>query len=535
MNTRHVSRPSAISLALALSTTACVGASQVEPAPPPSTAVAPASEPATEARPREEPAQRLESMQMRDVPPVQVQVDAAAAAKRLAKAVTFPTISNQDRADFDANAYKGFHRFLETSFPRTHRALRREVVGDPRPFTLLYTWQGKEPSLAPVVILAHQDVVPVVPGTEGQWTHGAYSGDVADGYVWGRGSLDDKLPLMAVLEAIEMHLAKGFQPERTFYLVFGHDEEVMGGEGAAVAAKLLAERGVQAALVLDEGAPITEGLFPGVSAPTALIGIAEKGYLTLELKVEAVGGHSSMPPAHSNIGILAQAITKLEAAPFPYRVTPSLRAQFRYLGAELPVEQHALLAAIAFGEERPNPEADAKLIESMQASPSARAGLHTTTAVTMMNAGVKENVLPPSARAVVNFRILQGETVASVTEAVNEIIGDERVQVSRMGRAVDPSPVSAIGGKEYALIEKTLRQTWSLPGLVVAPYLMIGGTDSKYFARSISSNVYRFTPIRVESEEDTKRWHGVNERVLVDEYAKSIGFFYLFMQNSTEL
>ena len=211
-----------------------------------------------------------------------------------------------------------------------------------------------------------------------------------------------------------------------------------------------------------------------------------------------------------------------------------MRTQFRYLGPELPKAQQPLRSAVAFGEESPDPAADATFMEQLKGALPSRAMLHTTTAVTIFNAGVKENVLPPFATAVVKFRILQGETVQSVTEAVKKAINDPRVTVTQMGNAIDPSPVSKTDGKEYALIEKTIRQTWPAPDLVVSPFLMVGGTDSKYFG-VLAQNVYRFTPVRVESAKDTERWHGVNERVLVDEYAKSIAFFHTFLKNTDEL
>ena len=197
-------------------------------------------------------------------------------------------MSNQDRSDFDEGAFTDFHAYLQETFPRLHAALEREVLGDPRAYSLLYTWTGRDPSLPPVVLMAHLDVVPVVPETEDQWEHDAFSGDIADGYVWGRGSLDDKVMVLAIMEAVEMRLAEGFQPTRTTYLAFGQDEEVGGPEGVQHIVEVLQERGVtEVALVIDEGLPVTAGLFPGIADPIALIGTTEKGYLTLELKVAA--------------------------------------------------------------------------------------------------------------------------------------------------------------------------------------------------------------------------------------------------------
>lgn len=498
------------------------------------------------------------SVQMKNVAVVETPVDADAAAKRLSKAITYRTISNQDRNDFDEQAFRDFHNYLAETYPLVHKTLKKEVVGEPRAFSLLYTWEGKKPSLPPVVLLAHQDVVPVVPGTEQQWEHDAYSGDIADGYVWGRGSLDDKVMILSTLEAIEMRLKEGFQPTRTMYLVFGQDEEVGGSEGAMHIPALLEARGIkEVALVLDEGVPIVPGLFPGVVAPVAMIGTAEKGYASLQLKVSGAGGHSAMPPKVSNIGILAQAIAKLEANPFPYRVTQIVRDQMRFMGPELPAATQEILVDIVYGTEGHSggdghyhveghtncptagwhTETDSKeqFFKYMLSGPQTTAMLHTTTAVTMFNAGVKENVLPPFATAVVNFRILQDETVQSVIDYVKQVINDPRVVVTDISASIDPSPISDAYGSEYKLIEKSIRQTWDLPGLVVAPYLVIGGTDSKYFHASIAKNVYRFTALRVESAVDVGRWHGVNERVLIGEFANSIRFFHNFIANAEEL
>jgi len=497
---------------------------------------------------------------MKDVKKVDIKVDADAAAKRLSKAITYRTISNQDRSDFDEQAFRDWHQYLVDIYPLVHKTLKREIVGSPRPFSLLYTWEGKDPSQPPVMLMAHQDVVPVVPGTESQWEHDAYSGDIADGYIWGRGSLDDKIMILAILEAIEMRLKEGFQPTRTIYLSFGQDEEVGGPEGGAQIVKLLKSRGVnEIALVLDEGLPLTVGLFPGVAAPVALIGTAEKGYASLQLKVAGPGGHSAMPPKNSNIGILAQAITKLEANPFPYRITQTVRDQMRFFGPELPEKTQAILIDIAYGDEAQEaqvdehhhdehghthcattgwhqaPNSEEQFLKYMLSGPQTTAMLHTTTAVTMFNGGVKENVLPPFATAVVNFRILQGDTVQSVIDYVKQVINDPRVEVTDISASIDPSPVADPYGKEYKLIEKSMRQTWDLPGLIVAPYLVIGGTDAKYFHAALTKNVYRFTAVQVESAADAARWHGVNERVLVDEFANSIRFFHNFIANAEEL
>lgn len=331
-----------------------------------------------------------------------------------------------------------------------------------------------------------------------------------------------------------MRLAAGFQPRRTTYLAFGQDEEVGGPEGVQLIVNVLQERGItEVALVVDEGLPVTAGLFPGIAGPVALIGTTEKGYVTLELKVAAPGGHSAMPPANSNIGILAQAITKVEANPFPFRVTQAVRDQMRSLGPNLPESWHAMLAGVVSGDGLDS-TADQQLITAMTSRPETRAMLHTTTAVTMVAGGVKENVLPPVATAMVNFRVLHGDTAESVTEEVRRIIDDDRVEVTPASRAFDPTPVADAFGPEYRLLERSIRETWDLPGLLVSPYVVIGGTDSKWFA-PLAKNVYRFTAVRVESAADAARWHGVNERVLVSELPGTITFFHQLLGNVEEL
>lgn len=508
----------------------------------------------------EEP-KAFDSLQMKNVAVVNVQVDAEAAAQRLSGGIKFPTISNQDRKDFNEKAFNDYHQYLVTAYPLLHKTLKREIVGAPRKFSLLYTWQGSDPSLDPIVLMGHQDVVPVVPGTEKQWEHDAFSGDIAGGYIWGRGSLDDKITVQGIMEAVEMQLKQGFKPKRTIYLAFGQDEEVGGPEGAGNIVEVLKSRGVnKVAFVLDEGVPITTGLFPGIKGPLALIGTAEKGFLSLQLKIEGAGGHSSMPPEHSNIGILSKAITRLEDNPFPSRITQGLRDQYRYLGPELPEAYRKMLADVVFGgrghEAKPAPvgasaaeppkfgadptvgwanDSEESFMRIMKGVPNTRAMLHTTTAVTIFNAGIKDNVLPPSATAVVNFRILQGETIESVIQRVKDIINDDRVKVTDISASVNPSPISDPYGPEYKLMEITIRQTWGTPDLVVSPLLVIGGTDAKWFHNSIAKNVYRLTTVRVESAADVGRLHGVNERVLVNEYAKSIGFYYQFLANAQDL
>jgi carboxypeptidase PM20D1 len=440
------------------------------------------------------------------------------AAERLAEALRIPTISSQDPADFDAAAFAALHALLEERFPRVHAALGREAVGE---HSLLYTWPGSEPSLAPLLLMAHLDVVPVEPGTEDGWTHPPFSGAVADGFVWGRGALDSKSGVMGTLEAVELLLAEGFRPRRTVLLAYGHDEEVGGARGAAAIAALLESRGVRPWMVVDEGGVIGSGMMPGVARPTALVGIAEKGFASVELIVETPGGHSSMPPARGSIVRLGEAVRRLEDAPPAARIDGPTLELFDRVGPEFPLLQRAVFANLWLT--RP------LVLRTLAATPATNAMVRTTTAPTIFEAGTKENVLPGRARAVVNFRILPGDSVAGVVEHVRSTVRDTLVRVRLMeGFASEPSSVSRTDGEAFALLERTIRQT--APDALVSPYLVLGGTDARHFHR-LSDAVFRFLPVRM-AQADLARLHGTDERVAVADYEAAIGFYRQLVLNA---
>ncbi len=472
------------------------------------------------------------SMQMKDVEQISVEVDLEGAVERLSKAIQFKTISNQDRNDFDTEAFSAYHEFLVNSYPEIHKKLKREVLGEPRPYSLLYTWEGKDLNLTPALFYAHQDVVPVLEDSRNQWRAEPFSGIVKDGYIWGRGVLDDKNQIHAILEAVEMKIKQGWQPSRTIYLAFGHDEEVGGPEGAKHIADVLEQRGIEKfAYVMDESAPLTPGIFPGIKQNTALIGIAQKGFISLELTINGQGGHSSMPLEESNIGILAEAITKLEAAQFPYKIHPAVRHQFRFIGPELDEDKKPLYAAVAFGKDDVITDLEQQFIDIMATNEVTRSMLHTTIAVTMFNAGIKDNVLPPSATAVVNFRPMPGDTPEVIIGHVKKAIDDERITIRDISASTPATNIANPHGQGYKLLEKTIRQTWG-NDLIVSPFFVMGGSDAKHFqARDFAPDVYTFTALQLESNEEFKGFHGVNERILVEEYGKSIGFFYTLLDN----
>jgi carboxypeptidase PM20D1 len=460
----------------------------------------------------------VKSHQVQAPPVTDLAIDAHAAAGRLAGALRFPTISHEGGASVEAAAFQGLHQYLEQTFPRTHATLAREAING---YSLLYTWKGRKPELPPVLLLSHQDVVPVEPGTEKEWTHPAFSGFLDDAWVWGRGSLDDKVGVLGLLEATETLLNLGFQPDRTIYFAFGHDEEVGGRQGAAEIAKVLARRGVRPAFVLDEGGLIAVDAVPGLKRPVALVGTAEKGYLSVELVARSEGGHSSMPPPHSAIGLLAAAVEKLEDHPLPARIEGATRRSYQYLAPEMPFGPRMALANLWLFS---------PLLERQAAAdPAANARIRTTTAATIFQSGVKENVLPHEARAVVNFRILPGDTIQGVLRHVRDTVGPG-IRVSATGDAnSEPSPEADVRAPEFSMVQRTLAQTF--PDALVSPNLLSGGTDTKRYL-SLTRNVYRFVPMRLKPE-DLKRIHGTNERLGIANYGEIVRFYAQLIRNGS--
>ncbi|HSU21409.1 MAG TPA: M20 family peptidase [Variovorax sp.] len=444
-------------------------------------------------------------------------IDLPAAARRLGAAVRLPTVSAADGGARDEAAFDRLHELLATSFPRVHATLTREVVGRK---ALLYTWTGSDASARPVALMAHQDVVPVAPGTASAWTVPPFGGEVRDGFVWGRGTLDDKGNLLAQLEAVESLLGTGFRPRQTVYLVYGDDEEVGGLLGAKALAQRLAARGARLEWVLDEGLLVLDGALPGLARPAALIGVAEKGYGTFLLTLDVAPGHSSMPPAQSAIGQLSAALMRLETQPMAGAVRGVARDMFATLAPEMEGIHRYLLTNLWLTA----PVVAVQLAKS----PASNAMLRTTTALTVVRAGEKDNVLPGHAEAVVNFRILPGDTLASVEAHLRRRVANDAIRIVPSPGNAEPSPVSSSDGPGYAAIAQAIRATY--PEAVVAPGLMTAATDARHLA-DVSDAVYRFSPMRLALA-DLPRLHGTDERLSLDNHARMIRFYQRLLRGS---
>lgn len=466
---------------------------------------------------------RQGSRQLEVPPAAPLAIDTDAAARNLAAAIRFKTISSAEDASLNADQFTGLHAHLKVSYPRAHAALKREVVGE---LTLLYTWPGTDPAAPPVLLLAHQDVVPIAPGTQAQWSADPFGGEIKDGFVWGRGAWDNKANLISQLEAVEMLLAEGFKPRQTIYIAMGADEEVGGLRGAKKVAELLASRGIQLEFVLDEGLLITEGILKGLSKPVALIGIAEKGYLSVEMHAHGTPGHSSMPPPAGTgaIGALSAAITRLEDKQMPAHIRGVAQEMFDTIAPEMDGFGRVALSNLwLFGP----------LVQrQLEGAASTNAMLRTTTAPTIVQAGNKDNVIPGEARATVNFRLLPGDTRDSVMQHVRDTAGappDGRFDVKALDGGSEPSPISPTGSNSYQLLNRTLRSLFS--DTLVAPGLMIAATDSRHFT-GVSQHIYRFSPVRAKSE-DLSRFHGTNERVSIANLGELIHFYVQLMRNAS--
>ncbi len=444
-----------------------------------------------------------------------VEVDTEAVSQRLSSAIQIPTISFDDPGKVDYDRFIAFHQLLRREFPQVHNYAKLTVINN---YSLVYHFPGSDPARKPILLMGHMDVVPVDAETLDDWQHPPFGGDIADGFVWGRGAIDDKSTVMALMEAMELLLASGQKPQRSVYFSFGHDEEVSGPQGAAKIAEYFKQQNLHFEWSLDEGGVVTEGMMPGVEQPVAMIGVAEKGFVNIRLVAREKGGHSSMPPNHTAVGIVAQAIVKLEANQLPAN-TEYLDLTLDAIGNYTPYSlQLAMANRWLFA-----PLITRNILQSQTTAPSIR----TTTAATMLAGSSKSNILPTKATAVVNFRILPGETVDSVMQHVAKVIDDDRISLEPF-MARNPSPASATDSEAFRLLASVIREIDS--NVLVAPYLVMGGTDSKYFY-DLADDVYRFFMLAM-TPELMRTAHGLNERLPIDGFITGIQYFHELLRRS---
>jgi carboxypeptidase PM20D1 len=431
------------------------------------------------------------------------------AIKNLQELIRIPTISRLDVAETDWEPFDDFLAALSRLYPVAHSTLEREIVAER---SLLLRWRGRSAE-SPSVLMAHFDVVAA---TDEGWEHPPFAADLTgDGeeqLIWGRGTLDDKGAVAAILEAVEAQLTAGRTPFNDLYISLGHDEETHG-TGAKAISQLLAARGIRPALVLDEGGAIVTGAFPGVRGPIAAIGVSEKGTAIVRVVVEQSGGHASTPPRMTATIRLARAIVRVNTHPFPARFNEATMEMFAVLG------RHArgIFGPLFRGARFTRP---LLLAAFERISDETRAVTQTTAAVTMLSAGLAANALPERATATVNLRVAVDSTVADSVEHVRRAIRDDLVTIDVLASS-EPAPISPAHGAMWDLLARTVERTH--PGTVVAPYVQNGASDSRHFV-SLSDRVYRFTPFEMtKAQRDTL--HAVNERMHVATYLRGIEFY----------
>ena len=437
------------------------------------------------------------------------------AINHLSSSIRICSISYDEDSLTNYSLFDSLNTFLHSNYPLVFSTLNLQIINN---YSLLFHWKGSTSNKKPVILYAHLDVVPADEGDSSQWQHPPFNGTIDSEFIYGRGAIDDKGSVIAILESVEKLISENFIPSRDIYIAFGHDEEAGGEQGAQKIAQELEKRGVKAEFLLDEGGLVAIDMVPFVKSPVALVFTSEKGYLTLELSVKSNGGHSSFPPMDPPIEILTAAIQKIHNHPFDKRMTESVSDFMDYVGPEMKLPFKALFAnrwlfrSVIFNE--------------YEKIPSANAMISTTAVTTIINGGTKENVIPSEVKAKINFRLLPGDSSAAILRKVKELIDDERISVSINDNAEESSKVSSVKSEGFKLLNVVISKIY--PDAIVAPSLLIAQTDSRHF-RNVTENIFRFIPIRMD-DKILGSMHGTNEKIGIHDFMESIAFYRLLME-----
>lgn len=449
------------------------------------------------------------------VPQTAVEIDSEKAASALSEMLRCKTVSHADPLLDDQSEFLKFEMLLPSLFPNVFRTCEYERLSSR---ALMFRWKGKTDA-APIVFMAHFDVVSV---NEDEWSRPAFEGLIEDGEVWGRGALDTKTTLLSALFAAETRIAEGFVPKRDYYLCFGGDEEV-AGDGAPSIVDELERRGIKPCLVLDEGGAIVDNVFPGVKKSCALIGIAEKGNWNLRLKANSKGGHASAPPADSPIDILALACRKIHDHPFKFRITMPAEQMLNNLAPYSTFLYRMIFSNLWLFTPV------LSLITKKQGG-ELNAMMRTTVAFTMAEGSQGANVLPSSGSLILNLRLLEGDSKASAMAHIKQLVKNDSIEyISLVGS--EPSKVSPTDSLSYLAVENAIKE--SFPSVLVSPYLMIAGSDSRHYLK-ICDNVYRFSGMFLSGEE-REMIHGKDERIPVEKLVDTIKFYYRLIGTSQNI
>lgn len=453
----------------------------------------------------------------KEAQPKPMALDSDKFAKNLSGMIRYKTITSPTPEGVNGEAFLGLHRYLEDTYPQVHKTLEKTVIGS---YSLLYKWAGTGSDKKPFLMMAHMDVVPADARTADKWAHAAFSGDIADGYVWGRGALDMKGQLAAIFESVEHLLAEGYAPHRNIYIAVGHDEECMGKHGAQCIVQHLEDAGVRLDFVIDEGGVVMDGALMGVKAMVAAIGICEKGYADVRLTAESAGGHASRPPRKTAVGALARAITALEKKQMKPALNAPLNEMLNAVGGYMKFPLNVIAANLFVT--RP------LLLAGLGAGPTGSAMVRTTTAPTMLSGSSAPNVLAEKAEAVINFRIAPTDTLDKLLAHIKKTVG-KSIKVELI-QGYGPSHASSTQSEAYEAIKQTVQCLFT--GYVVTPYLMVAATDSRWYGR-IADNVYLFQPFRSMSE-DLGTIHAAGERLSIDSLREGAEFFIRLVKKADE-
>lgn len=441
-------------------------------------------------------------------------------ARHLSEMIQCRTVSRED--DSHTADVLRFHALLEKLYPLVHRKLEKRVIAGA---SLLFYWKGQSQNSGDsIVLMGHLDTVGA---NESDWTHKPFSGAIekgerglAGGRVWGRGTLDCKGSVCAILEAVESLLEDAFVPQTDVYLSFGHNEEVYGS-GAVEIVDYFQKNNIRPALVLDEGGAIVSNVLPGLKKPCAMIGVTEKGVANFRFTARSAGGHASIPPIRSPIGRLSLFAAGIEKKyPFKAVLTRPVIEMFTKLGPEAGDPLRFIFSHAGFF----SPLLTAVL---RKRGGEARAMVTSTCAFTMMSGSDKPNVLPVKAEMIANIRIGVNETVSGVQKALEKRAAPFGIEVDRIS-GQEPSPVSDTSSPVYKMLEKQV--TASFPGVKAAPYVMLGCSDSRHYTK-VCDQVFRFSPFDLSAGQMASV-HGADEYIHIDSLSRGVHFYRDLVYNT---
>ncbi len=423
-------------------------------------------------------------------------------AQKLSKMVQYDTTSHANV--HEEEKFLGFHKVLEELFPLVHEKLERTVIDG----NLLYYWKGKS-SEKPILLMSHQDVVPA----EGEWLHEPFSGDIADGKVWGRGASDTKCSVMAFFEAVEELLREGYTPECDVYLASSCTEE-WAGDGAPKIVEELKRRGVELFIVCDEGGGIISEPIGGVKGNFAMVGVFEKGKADVKFTARSTGGHASAPAKNTPIARLAAFVNEVEThTPFKRKFLPEVSAMFARLAPYAPFGLKLVMGNLWLF---------APIMKPVLGKISAQAGamLQTTIAFTMQSGSDAYNVLPQEATLGANMRFIPHQGEKESLEIIKALAAKHGLEMEIIHSNDYTEPVD-INGEAFKLVEKVIGETF--PGLPVSPYVMTGATDAQFY-QPICPSCIRFAPV-IYGPEQMKGMHGLNENIEYNCLPGAVSFY----------